>query len=319
MEIDMLKIYLCCILSFFLSASTFANTEPKTNIKHVIYITFDGTRWQDVFNDHSYFQKLWQSYSQQVIFYGAPNSQSTMETATIPVSLPSYHGQMAGSVQPCDGNECGRIQVQTFPENILHTLKLTKKDVVTFSSWPEIGLSVESVMGTTLANTGNQPMIDPITQKPDAVMLNINNQQAADHPDGSDRYDKYTFAQAIHYFEKHQPTFMWISLDDADESAHEKDLLRYHQTLYFYDNALDTLFKTLKKLGVDKNTLVIVTTDHGRGNGDRWDTHGVEFPESKQTWGFVMNGELLPISQDNAGIHYSTLSIRPTIESALGV
>jgi arylsulfatase A-like enzyme len=196
-------------------------------------------------------------------------------------------------------------------------LGLNRKEAATFSSWPEIGLAVENVEGTSFTNTGNIPAYDPETNEPDAIMADINQQQEMDHPDKAIRYDKYTFAQALHYLEKYQPEFLWISFEGADSAAHHNDLELYHQSLLFFDNALDTLFTTLKNLGIADSTLVIVTTDHGRGDGEHWTSHGVLYPESKRTWAFVMNGALIPDRQDGDIYQYSTLSMRPTIEAAL--
>ena len=317
----MVKKFLCFFIFCCLSTSIFANVLNKENTKkitRVIYITLDGTRWQDVFVDRTYFPKLWNKYAPYLTFYGQPDTQTTIEVASVPISLPSYQSQMSGAVQPCQDNSCGRILVETVTENLVHQLGFNKRDVVMFASWPTMSLAVESVAGTTYANAGNAPVVDPDTNQPDEVMADLNAKQAADH-DGGDRYDKYTFAQALHYLEKYQPRFMWISFLDADAAAHHADLNKYHQTLAFYDEMLDTLFTTLQKLNLDPETLVIVTTDHGRGNGDHWTGHGPSLPESKQTWGFVMNGELKPISQDGNIVHYNTLSVRPTIEAALGL
>ena len=56
-------------------------------------------------------------------------------------------------------------------------------------------------------------------------MADLNQKQALDHPvDLDTRHDKYTVAQALHYFETYQPRFMWISLIEADEAGHAGNL-----------------------------------------------------------------------------------------------
>lgn len=297
-----------------------AQDQTGMKIDNVIYITLDGTRWQDIYVDRSHFPKLWGKYAKQLTFYGKPNSGIAMEAASTPVSLPSFQTQMAGKVQPhCEENDCGRIKVQTFPEYLIGSGTLSKTDVVTFASWNKMRLAVEHIPGTTTTYIGNYPVTDPITHIPDDVMAKLNAQQTTDHPeldpeDGPERFDKYTLAQALHYYEKYQPKFMWISLVDADEAGHANDKKAYNNALTLYDNAFDQLFTTLKTMNRDQNTLVIVTTDHGRGNGKNWVEHGAQMPESKQTWAFVMNGKL---EKTGEGKHaYSTLSIRPTVEAA---
>jgi hypothetical protein len=305
------------LLSLFLPEWLYAQPYPAVHkITHVIYVTLDGTRWQDVFRTHQYLRKFWNNYAAKAKTYGAPGSRTIMETASIPVSLPSYQSQMSGNVQPCDGNECGRITVQTLPEVLVHKYKFSKKDVAIFSSWSVLEHAAESIKGTAFVNAGNFPVSDPVSGKPDAVMSVINKQQSVDHVQkNSDRYDRYTFAQALHYYYKYQPRFMWISLQDTDEAAHDGNREEYYQALTFYDTALDRLFAAIKKSGKMDSTMVIVTTDHGRGNGVNWTEHGPKFPESRRTWAFVINGELSPVRQNGKLLYYSTLSVRPSLEA----
>lgn len=314
----MLRIILCIFL--LIPTLSIASPTPEQKITHVIYITFDGTRWQDIFNTQFMFPNLRNKYAPQGKFYGEPGSNTLMRTDSIPVSLPSYQCQMAGRVTHCDSNDCGRIRELTLPENILYKLGLTKKDVATFSSWGSIQLAAESKEGVTFVNSGNIPMNDPILGYPDEVMEQINHEQAQNNPgEANDRYDQYTFAQAMHYYLKYQPTFMWISFNDADEAAHENKRAQYYQALGFYDYALDQVFKMLEDLHLNDQTLVLVTTDHGRGDGSRWTKHGPNYPESKQTWAFIVNGELVSEETTDNKLVFGTLSIRPTIEKALGI
>ncbi len=201
----------------------------------------------------------------------------------------------------------------------LEYLAITQERCCGFFFLENIRYAAEHQKGIIFGNYGNGIMFDPITHLPDKIMLSLNNQQLLHFPRLGERYDKYTFAQAIHYFEKYQPRLLWISLDDADRAAHNDDLNAYHQAMAFYDDMIDEILATLKRLNLEKETLLIITTDHGRGDGKYWTTHGPEYPESQQTWAFVVNGELTPTSTDGTLSHYSTLSIRPTIEKALGV
>jgi arylsulfatase A-like enzyme len=206
----------------------------------------------------------------------------------------------------------GSILAKTFPETLIKKFGLQKKDVVVFSSWAEMKNAASSVKETPFFNTGNKPVFDPVTHQADPIMAKINRQQAVDHKQkNEDRYDKYTFAQAMHYLKKYQPKFMWIALQDTDEASHEGLREEYYQALSFYDTAINELFTALRELKIDKNTLVIVTADYSHGNKKK----RVTSFESKQIWAFVFNGKLKPIKQDVNGYHYSNLSIRPAIEA----
>lgn len=312
---------LLLLITSLLFSSVYAdNTSQPTlpKIQHVIYVTLDGVRWQDIYKSQLYFSKFWDKYADKVTFYGLPNSNTTMEVASVPSSLPSYQSQMSGAIQPCRNNQCGYIQVQTLPETLISEYHFAKKDVAVFASWPEIAYAAEAKTGTIYSSVGNNPVIDPKTKRPDTTMAMFNHEQGVDHPNYKpNRYDKYTFSQALHYLEKYKPRFLWIALVNADDEAHFGNLDNYHQMLSYYDDALDGLFDTLKNIHMDKDTMVIVTTDHGRGNNENWTSHGVNYPESRQTWAIVMNGKLQPVGDDGEIVHYNTLSIRPAIEKAL--
>lgn len=301
--------------SLLLLASMTAAAAPQ-RIEHVIYITLDGVRWQDVF-DHKSLKGFWKNYANNAAIYGEPGSNKTMEVASIPVSLPSYQSQMAGVVTGCANNECGPIAIETLPETLMKKGRFKKSDIASISSWEVMDNAFESHLGTTFTNHGTRPMHDPDTFLIDKEMKAINIAQAAAYPGDDTRPDKYTLAQSLHYFKKYQPKFLWISFGDADDYAHEGNQKQYRQTLAFYDNALDQIIKMVKTLSLDGKTMIIITTDHGRGNGKNWVDHDETIPESKQTWAFVLNGELQNGIADGNIYHYSTLSIRPTIEKAL--
>lgn len=281
-------------------------------ISRVIYVTLDGVRWQDVFLNRKYFKIFWRKQVKNMKVYGEPQTPTTMEVASVPTSLPSYQSQMSGEIQPCQDNHCGRLNVETFPEKLIHQFGLNKKNVAVFSSWYEINYADEHQLGTIFDNSGNKPVYNPDTSVADIPMRILNLAQNKLSPDRLNRFDIFTFAQAMHYLDVYQPRFLWLSLTDADNAAHMGSKFLYHRVLDLYDLMLDILFAKLDALGLSDETMVIITTDHGRGNGKHWTDHGPEYPESKQTWAFTKNGMLL--ARDSLQ-HYSTLSIRPTIES----
>lgn len=285
--------------------------NPPKKISRVIYITLDGVRWQDIFINRQYLQTFWRKYAKEMKVYGDPKTSLSIEVASVPISLPSYQSQMSGAVQPCQDNFCGRIQVETFPEYLVNKLGFKKKDVAVFASWYEISYAVEKQTGTVYDNSGNKCVYGPETGIADQTMYFFNEESKKYYGDPLDRLDIFTFAHAMHYLETYRPRFLWLSLTDADLAAHLKSKPLYHSVLKLYDRMLDIFFSTLDMLNLSDETMVIITTDHGRGNGTHWTDHGPEYPESKQTFAFVKNGELIPIGDNN---HFSTLSIRPTIE-----
>lgn len=314
----MLNILFTIMMLAILPVSVSAS-EPSKPITHVIYITLDGVRWQDIFQKDRNLKIFWQKYAKNAEIYGEPGSNRSMEVASVPTSLPSYQSQMTGTVTPCQVNECGGLSIKTFPEKLVRQAGFKKADVASISSWEVTDNAFEMHQGTGFSNHGTRPMHDPDTFEIDPVMKKLNLAQSAAYPGDDTRADKYTLAQALHYYKKFKPKFLWISFGDADDFAHEGKKYNYRQTLAFYDGAIDKIMKTVKTLNLQGETMIIITTDHGRGNGKNWLEHDENMPEAKQTWAFVINGKLENGTLNGNTYHFNTLSIRPTIEKAFGI
>ena len=318
-EMTAMRKLLFILFILALSSTTYAVSPAPTKITHVIYITLDGVRWQDVFEREGAFKNFWRKYAANAEIYGEPGTNRTMEAASVPISLPSYQTQMTGKVTDCTVNECGGLTMETFPEKLIKTLGLKKSDVASISSWEVTDNAFEMRPGTAFSNHGTRPMHDPDTYEIDPVMKKLNIAQTAAYPGDDTRLDKYTLAQALHYYKKFKPRFLWISFGDADDFAHDGKKFFYRQTLSFYDRAIEKIIKTVKTLNLQGETMIIITTDHGRGNGKNWLEHDENMPESKQTWAFVINGKLENGVRNGNFYHYTTLNIRPTIEKAFGI
>ncbi len=223
--------------------AVYSNFNTKPEIEHVIYITLDGTRWQDVLQDQKNFPKLWQHQSENFYVYGMPGSKDKMEVASIPVSLPSYQSQMTGAVQSCNSNECGTRESRNHAGAYPDRVKTPEERCCRVFVLAVIANALESRPGTVYNSVGNFPVVDPVTNQPDAVMQTLNQKQTTRQHYEGNRVDEFTFAQALHYFEKYQPKFLWISLVNADNEAHMNHLQKYRQMLLSYDNYLDQFLR----------------------------------------------------------------------------
>ncbi len=319
----MLKQGLFCLLVLVVG-----HFEAQASDKNVILLMLDGVRWQEVFkgvdpslskNDSGdTFPFLLQELAREGMLLGNRDKGSEMTVSNSAfVSLPAYQSIMAGTTQPCGGNGCGRIKVETLQERIVRELGLEKTSVASIASWEKIPDAVEHLKGSAFVNAAFQPLEDGTN---DAEFARINVLQGKDAPPWSGaRFDRYTWAHATHYLQKYRPRFMFISLNDSDEWGHKGEYPNYVATLRQYDAWIRELTETLKRMGAyGENTTLIVTTDHGRGEGGSWKHHGWIWPSSKYVW---LYGR--PAGMSGAGVFanvgYQHLDIRPTIEAALGL
>jgi len=314
---------LVCAAAFPLSSIPSQASQVPPPAENVILLTLDGVRWQEVFKGDQHgqiFRNLWQELATEGVIFGDRGTGSWMTVSNdVNISLPAYQSIMAGAPQGCLTNTCGRISVETLQERIRRELGVTGKQVTTIASWEQIPNAVEHVEGITFVNAAFQNLDDGTG---DEVFSAINEAQSKDKPLwGGARYDKYTWAHSMHYLTKHRPRFLFISLNDSDEWGHRGEWERYVETLRHYDERIRELIVTLRQMGkYGERTTLIVTTDHGRGDGENWTHHGRNWPASKYIWlyGRPAGGEISPYSVLGDG-GYRHVDIRPTIEASLGL
>lgn len=267
----------------------------------VILVMWDGIRWQEFLGNRpdgalaagdqaEVFPLFWSGLAAQGAVYGDGTRVSVSNPAFL--SLPAYQSVMAGSTQPCFSNECGRVAVETFPQRLARELNLPPAKVATVANWDKIALAVESSTGTTFVDAG-----------------------AA----GGSRPDPPTWSAAMKHLQAERPRFMFISLGDADNLGHAGDYPGYLAKLRQYDRWLEELVRTLDGMGeYGKRTTILVTTDHGRGYGRDWKSHGRR-PWAGRIWLYAKGPGVQAAGRLGRGPARSHADIRPTVEKLLGL
>ncbi len=308
------------------------------SIANVILVMVDGVRWQEVFRGIDpdlgaalnaeetapFFEWLKGKALTQGFLWGNLDRGDDVRVANPSwKSLPAYQSIFAGATQPCISNSCGRVPVTTLQERLVDAngAEFTHDEVVTIASWEKIALAVEHEEGKSFVNTGIKDLADGGS---DEELAAINREQAKDAPPWSDaRFDRYTFRHALRYLKKHEPRFMFISFDDADELGHLNKYSEYIKSLRFYDQAMRTLVETvdgMKEYG--ESTTILLTTDHGRGLKGEWIGHGSGIAGSDRVWIYGRNNltrtkpELI---KGGPGRPINHLDIRPTVEALFGL
>lgn len=324
--------YLMLIAALSAQAAPPSQTRPG----NVIFVTIDGVRWQEATN-HAIFPRLWSAIEREGVMFGGPRgTQATLAPMVVGnpmfISLPAYESIMTGKTQPCFTNNCPQVKVETMQERARRALRLPFDQVASITSWLKIPRAVEHIVGSTFVNGGFAPLVDPAGD--DREVDEINARQNADLPPWqSSRFDRYTFAHSMLYLKKHQPRFLYIALNDSDDWAHFNNHPRYLEALGQYDRWLGELLDYLKRSGAyGENTTLIVTTDHGRGKGKEWTSHGLRQPSSRHVWLFAAGPGTRAFHADTGAEsgpgwppaahttrYLSHLDIRPTIEAALGL
>ena len=118
------------------------------------------------------------------------------------------------------------------------------------------------------------------------------------------RWDANTEQIVNTYLSNHQPDFLWVSLGDTDEYGHANNYPAYLQALQGADAFIGQLISRF-----DNNTIFIVTVDHGRNANFR--DHGLD-PHSRRVW-CMLYGKGIPAMGLVTADKVSLSNIYPTI------
>ena len=115
---------------------------------------------------------------------------------------------------------------------------------------------------------------------------------------------------------------MFISLDETDQHAHGGRYDEYLKVANKTDRMISKLWEWVQSQGDYKNqTTIIITTDHGRGNGSRnsWKSHGRLSFGSGQIWCAVMGPDTPSLGEMKNEEQYYQKQIAKTAAAFLGI
>jgi hypothetical protein len=243
----------------------------------VIFVTLDGVARAD-FLDPANFQKLRAHKGTEV-------DDFEVSTPAL-ISLPAYQSIFVGKLTPCESNDCSPVSEETFLDRVASAKQWKPEQLAVFASWDRIERAVAKTPALIHADIGRH-------------------QGDAAPPWEHARFDADTWKSARRYVTQTHPRFLYLSLDDADEWAHRGDRAQYLAALKRYDGWLTELSD------LEKDAVIVVTTDHGRGAGAMWTDHGPAHPRAREIWLWARG---LP---SNTSLH-NHLDLRPLFERLFG-
>lgn len=111
--------------------------------------------------------------------------------------------------------------------------------------------------------------------------------------------DVFTHAAAMDALKKTAPRALYISYGETDEWAHEGHYKDYLNAAHQVDAWVNEIWHYVQSTPQYKNkTLLLISVDHGRGQGKNWTSHNGSIPNSNETWfaiigpGIIAKGEV---------------------------
>lgn len=275
--------------------------DPSLNL---VLVTLDGVRWQEVFagvdldliEDERYshrpellketywrqdqaerrkrlFPFLWSTIASQGVLIGDRNQESYMEVSN-PwwFSYPGYNEILTGHADPAiDSNDRNWNPNITFLE-ILNGMKGFKNRVMAFGSWEVFPYIINTRRNELPVNAGLAQTTPAATEQ-----IRWLNKVSAEVPRlwATVRLDFITHGYAMEALKNQQPRVIYIAYGETDDFAHDRSYDRYVDAAHRTDQMLRELWNWLQADPFYRDrTVLIITTDHGRGNTpDGWPHH----------------------------------------------
>jgi hypothetical protein len=207
----------------------------------------------------------------------------------IGISLTGYHAILYGRMTACTTNDAPPPK----GENLIRdAARAFPGQVAVFSSWAEIVdcLRIDDPAVEVLRGPPNQ------------------------------RNDAETFRSAMARLRADPPRLMYMALDETDDAAHHRGYPTYGEILRRYDAYLAELVSEIDaQMAMGRRVTLIVTTDHGRGEGAEWVEHRWNIQGTARAWLFAMGHGIAAQGHLIGAAQRTHFDIRPTVEHLLGL
>lgn len=317
----MSRFVLTLLLGLFCSAGTLAvAAENKT--KHVILVTIDGLRWQEVFRGAeealmtsdktagggissgdlpalraAYLADTPEARRAKLMpfFWGTlvPRGQafgnrdrgspSSVLNAER-VSYPGYNELLTGAPDPLVTSNAPILNRNVTVLEWLNGRPGFERRVAAAGAW-NVFVPILNVPRSRLPVFVTQQQSAPGSVSPRIAELE---RMMADIPpiSASENFDAFAYYAALDMIDANKPRLFLLALGEPDEWAHARRYDRYLQSIQRCDRFIQQLWEKLQAMPEYRDTTTFVLTpDHGRGVlPEDWTSHGKKVPRAEETW-----------------------------------
>lgn len=132
--------------------------------------------------------------------------------------------------------------------------------------------------------------------------------------------DTFVRYAAFHAIDTIKPRALYVSYGETDDWAHEGNYERYLRSAHEFDRFLGDLWKRVQSMPQyrDKTSLV-VTVDHGRGPAPvAWKSHGREIADSAYMWMAVLGPDTPTLGERSGVALVRQAQVAATVAALLG-
>jgi hypothetical protein len=317
-----------------LAASTLLATDSgsctagaQDDWSNVIVVTLDGLRWQEVFrgadamlmdrtgDDKSLAEPIrrqfwretpekrrevllpffWKTVATAGQLHGNRDVGSVAQlTNGLKFSYPGYNEMFTGAPDPRinSNDKVPNPNVNVF--EWLNQKEGFRGRVACFCSWDVFPFILNRRRSGVTMMAGWEPYPGaPLEEREQA----INDLIASCHREWDNNiYDAFTFEAALAYLRHHKPRVLYVAVGETDEHSHHNRTDFYLRAAQRADAQINRLWTLAQSLPEYRGkTSLLITTDHGRGEGDDWRHHGERIKDAEFIWVGILGPRTRPI------------------------
>jgi hypothetical protein len=352
------------VITFIAILGIIFDIHAQKKVENLVIITLDGMRWQEIFGgidstivkDQKFNQKsaeyifkkyggndplesrkklmpfLWTTLQQKGQIFGNRQYENYVNVSNpYWVSYPGYSEIFCGMVDTSiNSNKLVNNPNINFLE-IINQNAAFKNRVVAFGAWN----AFPYILNTDRNHIPLSSAFNPIVQNPsnrDELIHSMLRQSFKPFNEG-ECLDVFTHFQAMEYLKIRKPKVIYIGYGETDEWAHAGKYKYYLDAANQTDNWISEIWNYIQNEPTYKdNTLLFITTDHGRGVKELWTDHNNKVSGADQAWFAIYGPGIKPIGEvkqkgqiyhkqfaysitDFLGIHFLTngFTVKPLI------
>lgn len=347
----MRNVALFTFVFYWLSPALSQSALPSPTVEHVIIVTTDGLRWQEIFqgadslciqqiksgetqehikarflpgsswqNRKALLPFLWGNFAQKGRLYGNRNYHNKINVSNnIHISYPGYSEMFCGFTD--DKRILTNGKKHNPNHHVLEWINAQpgfENEVAVVGSWALFPWIFNQKRAHISMNAGFEPFSGAhISNEQQA--LNAALRTCARPWKNHVRPDTLTWAFAKNILDEQAPKVLFIGYGETDEYGHEGDYAGYLDAAHRFDSLLQVLWNYVENSPKYRGkTAILISTDHGRGSHN-WKSHNMLTPGSDETWmaAFIPGMEAPGEVKSSDQLHQAQLA--QTIAHALGL
>jgi hypothetical protein len=336
-----------CLL---LAVTASANANPPPTGRNVIYITWDGFRWQEFFGGAQvdYIAKdagvadvdglkkrfwreseserretllpfVWTKIAREGQIFGDPNHNSPARiTNKLKFSYPGYSEMFVG--YPDDERITSNDKKPNPNVTVLEFLNRRpgfEGRVAAIATWDVFPSIINTERSGVYVHAGITPIPGPGLTSREEMLNELIADTVILWP--GNQIDSLTMQAATEYLQRVKPRVLFIGLGETDEWGHARRYDRYLHAAQRADAFLKRLWDLLQSLPQYKdNTTLVIGPDHGRGGTIRdWTDHGGKIEGAEYIWSAII-GPDTPALGVRSEVETSLSQIAATLAASVG-